>query len=93
MPKDVKYPNFYRRRGGEKDNHNNETSKPHTFHSKLSSKGKKYADFKGKINIQRWINVCFQELKDTKNGFILRRKKDKHTHFLVKEKDLLDGEI
>nr|XP_034335006.1 receptor-type tyrosine-protein phosphatase T-like isoform X1 [Crassostrea gigas] len=37
---------YRRRRGGEKDNHNNETSKPHTFHSKLSSKGKKYADFK-----------------------------------------------
>lgn len=37
---------YRRRRGGEKDNHNNETSKQHTFHSKLSSKGKKYADFK-----------------------------------------------
>lgn len=89
MPKDVKYLHFYRRRGGGKDNHNNEASKPHTFHLKLSSKGKKYADFKGNINIEWWINVCFQDLKDTKNEFILREK-NKHTHFLVKERDLLD---
>lgn len=42
--------NLNRRRGG-KDNHNEEQSKPHTAHSKLSSKGKKYADFKGNIYI------------------------------------------
>lgn len=72
FPKDVKCLNFNRRRGGGKDNHNKEHSKSHTFHSKLSSKGKKYADFKGNINIEWLIKVCFQDLKNTKNGFILR---------------------
>lgn len=42
--------NFNRRRGG-KDNQNKEQSKQHMVHSKLSSKAKKYADFKGNINL------------------------------------------
>lgn len=51
MFKDVKYFNFYRCRGGEKDNYNNEILKLYMFYLKLFSKGKKYVDFKGKINI------------------------------------------
>lgn len=47
--KNVKFLTFNRRRGGVKEKHNKEHSKSNTFQSKLSSKGKKYADFKGNI--------------------------------------------
>lgn len=76
MLTNVIYLNFNNRRRGEgKDNHNYEHSKLHTFHSKLTSKEKKYADFKGNKDIEWRMNVCFPDLKNTKNGFNFRIKK------------------
>lgn len=38
-----------RKKGKNNENQNKETSKSNTYHSKYSSKGKRYADFKGNI--------------------------------------------